>query len=162
MVLDVQRHAPAALPPGKTRYALFSRLGGPQDRSGWVGKISPLTGFDPLTFQSVASRYADWATQALYYYYYYYYYYWLSPRSTDLRIYVWKKPCVYGIQWRSCSVVTVFQTQVLPFPIHSHISTFRSTCAGPNMAVVRAALISCFPAILLRLIIIIIIIIIII
>jgi len=29
-----QRHAPAALPPGKTRYALYWRVGGPQ---GWCG-----------------------------------------------------------------------------------------------------------------------------
>ena len=29
-----QRHAPAALPPGKTRYPLYRRLGGPQGRSG--------------------------------------------------------------------------------------------------------------------------------
>ena len=28
--LGGQRHAPAALPPGKTRYPLHSRLGGPQ------------------------------------------------------------------------------------------------------------------------------------
>ena len=37
-------HAPAALPPGKTRYPLYRRLGGPQGRSGWVLKISPPTG----------------------------------------------------------------------------------------------------------------------
>jgi hypothetical protein len=35
------RYAPAALPPGKTRYPLFSRLGGRQGRSGQVRKISP-------------------------------------------------------------------------------------------------------------------------
>ena len=29
------------LPPGKTRYPLYRRLGGPQDRSGQVRKISP-------------------------------------------------------------------------------------------------------------------------
>ena len=39
-----QRHAPAALPPVKTRYRLYRRLGGPQDRSGLVRKISPPTG----------------------------------------------------------------------------------------------------------------------
>jgi hypothetical protein len=39
-----QHHAPAALPPGKTRYPLYKRLGGPQGRSGRVGKISPPTG----------------------------------------------------------------------------------------------------------------------
>jgi hypothetical protein len=39
-----QRHAPAALPPGKTRYPLYRGLGGPQGRSGRVRKISPPTG----------------------------------------------------------------------------------------------------------------------
>ena len=29
-----QRHAPATLPPVKTRYPLYRRLGGPQGRSG--------------------------------------------------------------------------------------------------------------------------------
>ena len=42
-----QRHTLAALPPGKTRYPLYRRLGGPQGRSGRVRKISPLLGFDP-------------------------------------------------------------------------------------------------------------------
>jgi hypothetical protein len=37
-----QHHAPAALPPGKTRYPLYRRLGGPQGRSGRVRKISPV------------------------------------------------------------------------------------------------------------------------
>ena len=52
-----QRHAPAALPPGKTRYPLYRRLGGL--RSGQVWKISPASGFDPRTVQPVASRYND-------------------------------------------------------------------------------------------------------
>ena len=39
-----QRHAPAALPPGKTRYPLYRRLGGPQGWSGRVWKILPTTG----------------------------------------------------------------------------------------------------------------------
>ena len=39
-----QHHVPAALPPGKTRYALYRRLGRPQGRSGLVRKISPHTG----------------------------------------------------------------------------------------------------------------------
>jgi len=54
-----QRHAPAALPPRKTRYALYRMLGGPQDQSGQVRKISPTSGFDPRTVQPVASRYTD-------------------------------------------------------------------------------------------------------
>jgi len=45
-----QRHAPAALPPGKTRYPLYRRLGGPKGRSRQVRKISPLTGFDPRNY----------------------------------------------------------------------------------------------------------------
>jgi hypothetical protein len=43
-VVGGQRHAPAALPPGKTRYLLYRRLGGPQGRSGQVRKISPPPG----------------------------------------------------------------------------------------------------------------------
>ena len=39
-----QRHAPAALTPGKTRYTLYTRLGGQQGRSGRVRKFSPPTG----------------------------------------------------------------------------------------------------------------------
>ena len=39
-----QRHALAALPPGKTRYPFCRRLGGPPVRSGPVRKISPPTG----------------------------------------------------------------------------------------------------------------------
>jgi hypothetical protein len=57
--LGGQPHAPAALPPGKTRYLLYRRLDGPQDRSGRLRKISPPSGFDPRTFQPVASRYTD-------------------------------------------------------------------------------------------------------
>jgi len=50
-----------SLPPGKTRYPLYGRLGGPQGRSGQVRKISPPPppGFDPRTDQPVASRYTD-------------------------------------------------------------------------------------------------------
>jgi hypothetical protein len=36
-----QRHAPAALPPGMTRYPLYRRLGRPQGWSGRVLNISP-------------------------------------------------------------------------------------------------------------------------
>jgi len=39
-----QRHAPAVLPLGRTRYPLYRRLGGAQGRSGRVRKISPPTG----------------------------------------------------------------------------------------------------------------------
>ena len=52
-----------SLPPGKTRYPLYRRLGGPQGRSGQVRKISPPLEFDPRTVQPVASRYTDYATR---------------------------------------------------------------------------------------------------
>ena len=58
-----QCQAPAALPPGKTRYALYWRLSGPQGRSGWARKVSLPPGFDPRTVQPVASGYIDWAAQ---------------------------------------------------------------------------------------------------
>ena len=64
MELGGQRHAPAVLPQGKTRYPLYWRLGGPQGCSGRVRKISPPKGFDPRTVQPVASRYTDWAIPA--------------------------------------------------------------------------------------------------
>ena len=65
-----------SLPPAKSRYPLYRRLGGPQCRSGQVRKISPPPGFNPRTVQSVASSYTDWAT-----------------RPTDVR----NLACKYGI-----------------------------------------------------------------
>ena len=64
MGLGGQRHASAALPPEKTRYPLYGRLGGTQGRSGEVRKISLQPGFDPRTVQPVASRYTDCAIPA--------------------------------------------------------------------------------------------------
>ena len=55
---------PAALyPPGKTRYPLYSRLGGPQGRSGQVREISSPLEFDPQTIHPVASCYTDSTTR---------------------------------------------------------------------------------------------------
>ena len=51
-----QRHAPAALLPGKTRYSLYRRLGGSQGRSGRVRKTSPPPGLDPRTVQPIAGK----------------------------------------------------------------------------------------------------------
>jgi len=49
------------LPPGKTRYPLYRRLGGPQGRSGWVDNLVP-TGIRSRTVQPVVSCYTDRAT----------------------------------------------------------------------------------------------------
>ena len=46
-----QHYTAAALPPGKTRYPLYSRQAGPQGRSGRMRKISPPPVFDPRTVQ---------------------------------------------------------------------------------------------------------------
>ena len=64
MGMGGQRHAPAALPPGRTRYLLYRRLDEPQGRSGPVRKISSPPEFDPRTVQPVAFRYTDWAIAA--------------------------------------------------------------------------------------------------
>jgi len=49
------------LHPGKTRYQLCRRLGGPQGRSGRAENLVP-TGIRSQTVQPVVSRYTDWAT----------------------------------------------------------------------------------------------------
>jgi len=59
MGLGGQRHAPAALPPGKTRYTLYRRLG----LDGCGKSRPPPPGFDPRTVQTVASRCTDKAIQ---------------------------------------------------------------------------------------------------
>jgi hypothetical protein len=65
MGVGVQRHAPATLPPGKTRPPLYKTLGEPHGRSGRVRKNSSPTEFDARAFQPVASRYTDWTIPAI-------------------------------------------------------------------------------------------------
>ena len=55
-------HPGRSLLPGKTRYPLYRRLGGPQGRSGQVREITPPPGFVPLTIQPVSSCYTDYTT----------------------------------------------------------------------------------------------------
>jgi len=61
MRLGGERHAPAVLFPRKTLYLLYRRLGGPQDRSGRVRKLSPSLIFDVRTVHHVASLYKCYA-----------------------------------------------------------------------------------------------------
>ena len=49
------------LPPGKTRYPLYRRVGGPQGRFVRAENLTS-PGFDPRTVQPVVSRYTDCAT----------------------------------------------------------------------------------------------------
>ena len=50
------------LPPGKTRYPFYRRLGGPQGRSGRAENLVP-TGIRSRTVQPIVSCYTDWATR---------------------------------------------------------------------------------------------------
>jgi len=68
-----QRCALAVLPPEKTRYPLYRRLGGPQGRCVGVQKISLPLGFDLRTVKPVASSYTNCAIPALMYVYIYMY-----------------------------------------------------------------------------------------
>ena len=52
------------LPPGKTRYPFYRRLGGPQGRSGRAKNLVP-TGIRFRIVQPVVSRYTDWATRPI-------------------------------------------------------------------------------------------------
>ena len=54
------------IPLGKTRYPFYRRLGGPQGRSERAENLVP-TRMRSRTFQSVVSRYTDWATRPILY-----------------------------------------------------------------------------------------------
>jgi hypothetical protein len=59
-IITVLAGGGGGLPPGKTRYTLYTRMGGTKGRSGQVRKISPPMGFEPrISHQDVASRYTD-------------------------------------------------------------------------------------------------------
>ena len=51
------------LPPEKTRYPFYRKLGGPQGQSGRALNLVPI-GIRSRTFQPVVSRYTDWATRS--------------------------------------------------------------------------------------------------
>ena len=53
------------LPPEKTRYPFYRRLGGPQGRSGRAETLVPI-GIRSRTIQPVVNRYTDWATRPIY------------------------------------------------------------------------------------------------
>ena len=63
MGMGGQCYAPAALPPGKTCYPLYRRLGGSQGRSGQVRKISSPPGFDPRTVQVLFLKFRNKASR---------------------------------------------------------------------------------------------------
>jgi len=50
------------LPPGKTRYPFYSRLGGPHMGRAWRAENLVPTEIRSRTVQPLVSRYIDWAT----------------------------------------------------------------------------------------------------
>jgi len=62
--VGAQRHAPAAIAPGKFPVPIVQEAGCPQGPF-WIGEknLAPPT-FDPRTVQPVASRYTNWAIPA--------------------------------------------------------------------------------------------------
>jgi len=79
------RPAPAAFTPGKDPVPIVQEAGwapGPV----WIGaeNLAPPPGFDPRTFQPVASRYTDYAIPAPGFLYYWNRIHALSDRVTDM------------------------------------------------------------------------------
>ena len=74
------------LPPGKTWYPFYRRLGGPHGLSGRVKNLVPI-GIRSRTVQPVVSRYTDWATE---------------PTLTVMYIYLYNKRqvCVFYLRFR--------------------------------------------------------------
>jgi hypothetical protein len=68
-VVGGQRHDPAALPPVKTLYPFYMRLGGPQGRSERVRKISPSPGLVPRTVPVRTESLYRLSYRGPYYYY---------------------------------------------------------------------------------------------
>jgi hypothetical protein len=62
-VVSSQHHAPAAFTPGKDSVPIVQEAGWAPEPV-WIGaEIGPL-GFDPRTFQPIASRYTDYTIPA--------------------------------------------------------------------------------------------------
>ena len=77
------------LPPGKTRYPFYKRLGGPQGRSGRAENLVP-NGIRSRIVQPVVSRYTDWATRPTSEYVIFIAFplHWLPDRASMLRSYI--------------------------------------------------------------------------
>ena len=86
------------LPPVKTGYPLYRRLGGPQGRSGHMLKISTPPGFDPRTVQPVASPYTDYATR---------------PKITQKRaVIIW----IFFVKQKKGKILLLFSVQMWETP----------------------------------------------
>ena len=75
-----------------------------------------------------------------------------SSLMRGIYVYIHETNCPYGIECCSCSVVSIHGAHVVSFSVKSivlYISTFRSMCAVPNMAVFCSSCTSCLPGMLL-------------
>jgi hypothetical protein len=123
MGMGGQHHAPAALPPGKTRYPFYRRLGGPQGRSGRMRKFSSQHGFDHRTVQPVASCYTDWSLHALTNSKYCYW----KPRLS-----VCRSVCLYNVHWSGC--ISSEYEKLLPWCGGTAIQAERSLVRFPTVS----------------------------
>ena len=88
------------LPPGKTRYPFYRRLGGPQSRSGQPENLVP-TGIRSRTVQPIVSRYTEWATRPTLSWYR------LKIRTQVERIFFWNLHLTCSLLWLVAYVVRV-------------------------------------------------------
>ena len=83
-----------------------------------------------------------------------YYYPFRHLYAVYLQLCTWNKPPFYAVQCCSCSVVTVCATcnvvSPMKYVLCFYISTSRSLCSVPNMAVFCSSLITRFPGVLPR------------
>jgi len=114
------------LPPGKTRYLLYRKLGGSQGRSGRAENFVP-TGIRSRTVQPVVSRYTDWATWPTLSGY--------SPNKTEEMLE--KLSGVTTLQTRSCSSgllwvdkLQLYRFRLLCFLLFCHNRSRRSSVTG--------------------------------
>jgi hypothetical protein len=89
---------PGHFVPQKTQYPLYRRLGGPWGWSGGVEKFLPSPGFDPWTYQSMASHYTNSTV----------------PAHSTLIIYLFLFPCIS----------MVGNVTIVMFLVHNHLEKF--------------------------------------
>jgi hypothetical protein len=103
-----------SLPPGKTPYPLYRKLGGPEGRFGQMRKIQPPPRFDPGTVQPVASCCTDYATR---------------PTHVILPLMYYLQVCLQALNLRSESKTfyvrsSELQRMVFTIPIHQNYTSF--------------------------------------
>jgi len=117
------------LPPGKTRYPFYRRLGGPQGRSGRAENLVP-TGIRSRTVQPIVSHYTDWATRPTHCICACHYFFWLCCHNWYFYLNTNKKinnvvPGVIGFGKQIC-VLLGYSAEVVIISCRSVGTTYRS------------------------------------